>query len=152
MFVSSCRECEDIECSSNEGITLKMVHYDMGNASNLVIRHYQKFTNYGMLVDTMMIAPQTITSDTVIFDLIDRPSFIESSIVTNFDIEIYNPSDLKVIRVYDIDREHNFVKRCHGPFVQTKQLITCENKLLGLNYSVNSGSIDVQGNNILVYK
>lgn len=152
IFISSCRECEDIACTDYEGVTLKLVHYDASNASNLVIRHYYKFSNFSMLVDTMIVHPETIASDTVIFKNVDRPSFIESSTETNYDIEIYNPADSKFIRLSDIEREHNYVKRCHGAFVNNYEDIECENKLLGLNYSVNTGSIDMQGNNILVYK
>jgi hypothetical protein len=151
--IISCKRCIIEDCRGYETITLYLVHYQQSEADSVLIKKYKQNTNYTELVDSLYAQDSYYYGDTMSLGFIDRQGNSLESLNTEYDLEIINQFDNKVIRISDIKREKATQEICTGGLFGGKSTQPeCNNKLISYNYAVNSGNILSTGNLIYVVK
>ncbi len=149
----SCKKCEQAECTGYETITLDLIHYTKAETDTILIRKFTQHSNYTNQLDSIMAQDSYYSGDTLYLHFVDRQAHSLQELQTEYDLEIYNPTDQKAVRIFDIDREHATQEVCHGGlFGGGNNALTCNNRLFGFNYSVNAGTINASVNTIFVTK
>ena len=134
-------------------MNVHLIHYSQAECDTIWIRKYAQQSNYTLLADSIMAGNKYYAGDTMTLFFVDRQAHTLEELQTEYDLEIVNPSDNKAIRIFDIEREQATQEVCHGGlFGGGSDALACNNKLLGFNYSVNNGTIQAIGNEIIVSK
>ena len=149
----SCKRCEQADCTGFETISLDLIHYTNAESDTIIIRKFAQHSNYANQLDSIIAQDTYYSGDTMYLYFVDRQARSLEELKNDYDLELYNPYDQKAIRIFDIDREHATQEVCHGGLLGAGNTsLTCNNRLLGFNYSVNTGTINASANTIFVTK
>lgn len=130
---------------------MHLVHYTEAEATPVILKRYQKGSNFTIPIVDGYVNNRYYSGDTM--HLLGVDVFADSAGSVQYDMEVVVPSNNCRLKLFDMVKELNTWQSCSSwPFFEKKDKVPCTNQMQSFQYNVNSGSIDVIGNDIYLIK
>lgn len=142
--LQSCRQCRQVPCEQYESLSVYLNGNLPAGTDTLWLYRYANDAQFSQPLDSCMLLPSP--KDELLYEAIDLQFDLLPGPGMEYDLEVVNPADARVLRISGIQRTYFSREICRGLFGSSRNETGCTNALTSFSYSVNSGSVSTNGN------
>lgn len=144
--LASCRQCRQVPCEQYETMSLYLNGNIPAGTDTLMLYRFANDGQFSHPVDSCLILPSP--EDQLLYTAIDFRFDTLPSPGHEYDLQIVNPVDSRVLQVSAIQRTYLTHESCRGLFGISHPETACSNLLTSFSYAVNTGSVSTNGNTL----